>query len=106
MSWDDFHDRDYRVLFVLDTEMVAELKMYVREKGILTPGSTPAFLKQLLLKREEAMNSLSEIDSEILAFLKPPHSPIAHSFEWRDNTQSQPGPVHRLCTGFGSRLGM
>ena len=58
--------------------------MYVQEKGILTPGSTPEFLKQLLLKRENAINSLSEIDSEIIAILKPPHSPLADSFEWRE----------------------
>ena len=47
MSWDAFHERDYRVI-ALDTDMVADLKMYVREKGILTPGSTPTFLKQFL----------------------------------------------------------
>ena len=81
MSWDAFHERDYRVLFVLDTEMVAELKMYVQEKGILTPGSTPEFLKQLLLKRENAINSLSEIDSEIIAILKPP--PLSSSRQLR-----------------------
>ena len=40
MSWDAFHERDYRVI-ALDTDMVADLKMYVREKGILTPGQGP-----------------------------------------------------------------
>ena len=80
MDWDAFHERDYRVL-ALDTEMVADLKMYVCEKGILTPGSTPTFLKQLLFKREEAMNGLSEIGSEIIAFLKP--TPLSYSRQLR-----------------------
>ena len=80
MDWDAFHERDYRVL-ALDTDMVADLKMYVRQKGILTPGSTPTFLKQLLLKREEAMNGLSEIDSEIIALLKP--TPLSYSRQLR-----------------------
>ena len=80
MDWDAFHERDYRVL-ALDKDMVAELKMYVQEKGIFTPGSTPALLKQLLLKRENAINSLSAIDSEIISFLKP--TPLSSSRQLR-----------------------
>ena len=82
MNWDDFHDRDYRVLYALDTEMVVELQKYVQENGTFTPGSAPEFLKQKWLEREEAINSLSEIDSEIIAFcLKPP--PLSYSAELR-----------------------